>query len=378
MKRSGNLYSHIATFFMIITVIVIIVIVHITLALATIKIPAKVENFILEAPIEITNSAGPDEVYGETASIDLEQQKVFSVSGKLITSDTASATITITNTTARPQTLVKTTRFLSADNKLFRLAASTTVPANGTIGALIVADKPGTDYQVAAGRFTIPGLPLSQQDKIYGQSDKPASMERPEALTLGSADVDQARKSLLEGLKQTAAKQLKTQMPTALDLSPDHIVATVINEKIDPGLGTKTQQFSYQVEATFTTMIFEPDRLLLLATDKLQEKLPSSASLLQIKNDSFTYSLTDFNTTTASATAKIHLEASIASNNTINDFIDPSVLVGKTAQEAQKYLNDQGVKNAQVVLFPFWVRHIPRLVDHIKIEMINPDQANSN
>src|SRR3989344_3825282 len=103
MKQRGNLYSRIATVFMIITVAVIIFIVHITLATAVIRIPAKVENFVFEAPLEISKNAGPEEVYGEAASVDLEQQQIFPVSGKLVSSDRAGVMVTIINTTGKAQ-----------------------------------------------------------------------------------------------------------------------------------------------------------------------------------------------------------------------------------------------------------------------------------
>ncbi len=369
MNLRGNLYSRIATVFMIITIAVIGFIVHITLATATIHVPAKEENFVVEAPIQIAKEAGAETLYGETVSVDLEQQQIFPVSGKLVTSDLAVITVTLHNTTAKAQPLVKTTRLMSSDGKIFRLTDSVTVPANGTVGTTALADKPGQDYQIPAGKFTIPGLATSLQDQIYGQTDKPSSFERPEALTLSATDIDQARSALLETMKKAAVQQLKAKLTSSLDLIPEHIAATVMSEQTDPALGTKTQQFTYQVKATFTTMVFDHDQLVTMAKAKLKDKLPSNASLVQIKTDSFAYSLSDFATSTASASAKVHLEATIATTEVGKDLINPSAVAGKTPDEARDYFQQQGLPGVSITLSPFWVRHIPRLTDHIKIEL---------
>ena len=47
---------------------------------------------------------------------------------------------------------------------------------------------------------------------------------------------------------------------------------------------------------------------------------------------------------------------------------DKNELKGKTQTEAEEYLKQHGLPDATVKLSPFWVRHVPGLGDHIKIE----------
>lgn len=81
-------------------------------------------------------------------------------------------TITIYNNySSAPQDLVATTRFLTPDGKLFRIAANVTVPGKpGSITAPIVADQAGPAYNVGpVAKLTIPGFQGGPKyDGFYG------------------------------------------------------------------------------------------------------------------------------------------------------------------------------------------------------------------
>lgn len=81
----------------------------------------------------------------------------------------AEAEFEFINETNVGQTLIPTTRVLSADGVLFRLRDRIQIPANGSIAAIAAADQPGSSGNVGPGRFTIPGLSASQQAVIYAE-----------------------------------------------------------------------------------------------------------------------------------------------------------------------------------------------------------------
>jgi hypothetical protein len=76
----------------------------------------------------------------------------------------ATGKIVITNNYSKePQSLVATTRFETADKKIYRLVKGVTVPgmsgtSPGTIEADVIADKGGDNYNISNGTFTIPGF----------------------------------------------------------------------------------------------------------------------------------------------------------------------------------------------------------------------------
>lgn len=67
------------------------------------------------------------------------------------------------NYSASPQILIKNTRFQTSDGKIFRIDDSVTVPGKngntvGSVTAKVSADSYGSDYNISATDFTIPGF----------------------------------------------------------------------------------------------------------------------------------------------------------------------------------------------------------------------------
>jgi hypothetical protein len=116
--------------------------------------------------INSSNNTIPAQVFTSTKNV----TESFPGSSVQQVSQKAQGTITIYNAYgATSQELVATTRFLTPDGKIFRLAQSVTVPgetktASGTltpssITAPIVADQAGPDYNVGpVSKLTIPGF----------------------------------------------------------------------------------------------------------------------------------------------------------------------------------------------------------------------------
>lgn len=105
--------------------------------------------------------------FQKTGTIDLEANgEAKEVSNK------ASGTIVITNTTASAQQLIATTRFESPDTLIYRIDKSVTVPANGSVEALVYADVAGPNYNKGKTDFTIPGLKDTPKYKAINAKSK--------------------------------------------------------------------------------------------------------------------------------------------------------------------------------------------------------------
>jgi|GEM_PF-252120 hypothetical protein len=125
-------------------------------------------NFVAEtatSKIDTTNNIIPAQVFSVPKNI----TKSFPATGQQNVSLKAQGTITIYNAySSSPQSLVATTRFVTPDNKIFRLVNAVVVPGaavtNGqivpsSITAPIVADQAGVDYNVSSTqKLTIPGF----------------------------------------------------------------------------------------------------------------------------------------------------------------------------------------------------------------------------
>lgn len=89
--------------------------------------------------------------------------------------------VTIYNYYNKPQPLVTSTRLLSPSGLTFRIDENINVPSSsvvngevvpGEIRVSITADKIGPEYRIEPSKFSIPGLWVDLQDKIYGESFK--------------------------------------------------------------------------------------------------------------------------------------------------------------------------------------------------------------
>ena len=125
-------------------------------------------TFTGDKSISQPNASGntvPAQVFFETKNV----TQLFPASASANVSVKARGTLTIYNAySSASQDLVASTRFVTPDGKIFRLASQVVVPGakvtNGqivpsSITAQIVADQPGPDYNVGAvDKLTIPGF----------------------------------------------------------------------------------------------------------------------------------------------------------------------------------------------------------------------------
>lgn len=111
-------------------------------------------------------------------TIELEDSEVVASEGTVYAEDKASGTITIYNDyQSTPLRLIRNTRFATPDGRVFRAPAEVVVPAKkgttpGKIDITVVADQAGEEYNVPAGKFTLPGLQSTPEmySKVYAES----------------------------------------------------------------------------------------------------------------------------------------------------------------------------------------------------------------
>ncbi len=114
-------------------------------------------------------------------TVDLEDSQVVPTTGTVHAEDKASGTITVYNAyQTSPLKLIKNTRFESADGHIFRAPADIVIPGKngstpGQVSITVIADQAGADYNVAAGKFTVPGLKSTAQmyANVYAESSQP-------------------------------------------------------------------------------------------------------------------------------------------------------------------------------------------------------------
>lgn len=112
---------------------------------------------------------------------DIQDSEVVPSQGMVHAEDKASGNITIYNNyQTTPLKLVATTRFATPEGLIFRVPADVVVPGKvgatpGQVTVTVQADQAGANYNVAATRFTVPGLKSSGKmyEQVYAESSSP-------------------------------------------------------------------------------------------------------------------------------------------------------------------------------------------------------------
>jgi hypothetical protein len=131
-------------------------------------------------------------------------------------SRTAQGTVTITSTYTASQRLIANTRLQAPDGKIYRLASSVDLPANGSVEAQVNAESPGEDYNRSGSTtFTLPGFQGDPRyEKFSAKShgaisggfvgDEPA---------VADSDLEAAKAQLKAELDRGAERQLAQSVP---------------------------------------------------------------------------------------------------------------------------------------------------------------------
>lgn len=132
----------------------------------------------------------------------------------------ASGNITVYNNySATEQKLVKNTRFQSAGGHIFRAPSDIVIPGKsasgpGQVKVTVVADQEGSQYNVAAGKFTLPGLKsnAAMYAGIYAESSAgmTGGASAHEGPGIKPSELTAAQASLRGSLATKALSQIPT------------------------------------------------------------------------------------------------------------------------------------------------------------------------
>lgn len=174
----------------------------------------------------------------------------------------ASGMITIVNNHSdAAQSLVATTRFETADGKLYRLVEGVTVPGvkeeggkkvPGKADARVIADATGMSFNIASGSFKIPGFKGSPKYDSITAEVKSAFIGGGDgtgsnALSVAAADLDSAKEAALEEAKQAVFSGLRAGLGDGEAILEKSFQAAVIGTPVAPAVGTVVEAgFEYE------------------------------------------------------------------------------------------------------------------------------------
>ena len=375
VHKSVNLYRRLVWRFIIFTVVLLLIVFYFSFSKLDIIIFPKGEvindSLLLKvSPIattsEDTDTDFREQVAGTVKETTVTEEKVFSATGEEFVGEELYGKVKIINNSNKAQALVATTRILSPDNKLFRIKNPVNVPAGGEVAVDIYTDKPSEDMAIAATTFTIPGLWLGLQDKIYAKSSEAFVYRQKVNRYIKASDIEQAMKEmndlLLTKVKSGGPLVSASEQVLYETLSPASFVSSA-------KVGEAKENFTVTARGNLVVVTFSKDQAAKLTAAKLALLVPDDKELVDYSQNNITYTFDNYDSKTGVATIKASfIGTMILKNNT--EIIDKKKLVNLNRQQLENYLKTfPEIKNYEFKFFPSFINRAPRLPERIQIEI---------
>jgi len=369
-KKPSNFYSKLVSFFLFLTVIAILVILHFALAKVNIKLYSNLET--KEASVLITMKPednleiASDEILGKIITTELELSASVDSSQELTNSARAGGYVTIYNNYSKNQALIKTTRLLTPDNKLFRITEGVTVPAGGQVEVWAEADQDGQEFVTDPTTFIIPGLWEGLQELIYAESLDGMKLQSIPGFKVSEENIEAAK----EKIKQDATEQSLITINNLVgeNLAIDESRLKMEFETLESSeLGSSSKETTVREKVTVYGLVFDKEDLLQAAHEKFSKELDNAQAIVNFEENNFTYNILETNLDKNEAIIEVITTVTVSSGENTWD-IDKDQLIGLDEAHLREYLQQFNPEKIEIKFFPFWVKTVPKLKDHIIIE----------
>lgn len=356
--------------FLIVSIILILLIVY--FALSQVKIFITPQTTQLQATFNVslltnieTTLAGTNILPGSVSTETQTVEEVIAIESGTPVPDNARGEVTIYNNYSRSQPLIRTTRLLTPDGKLYRLDEGVTVPAGGQVTASVYSDQQGVEYNIAPTTFTIPGLWEGLQDQIYAESFEP--------FTGGERLEKQVTEEMLSSAADQVVKQVSQKLKAAQDPDEQYVQINQVGDALwqtNVSAGDSVDQFTITAEIPITTIRFKKEDLEAIAINNLVSQMPADQQFISGNLNSMKFELTAIDQNEQSADFTVTIQGKSASRIEASD-LDIEVLKGKTRSQLIDHLTSlPAIAEVNVVFIPTWLQKVPPLEDHVYIHIV--------
>lgn len=379
-KRSVGLYRRLVIKFIILVGILAAIVFYFSFSTLKVDLTLRGENISDTLLLKISDTSlaktasssafatmnDPREaINGVIKEIDATTTKAYPSSGETYLGEAIIGQVRLINNSTKNQALVATTRLLSPDNKLFRIKNAVNIPAGGEVVAEIYADKPSADLAIEPTTFTIPGLWVGLQDKIFAKSDTAFTFSKQVKKYVTSSDLEAASKDINDALADAA----KQQVEAAGDGDWMYLASGPATVSIDAKVGDKKDEFAAKASGKIIAISFSKKEVGKLAAAKLNLVIPDDKELSEFKPENIAYSFDNYDSASGSATVKATFSGTMILKSDAQ-VIDPAQLVNLSADQIGTYLKSQPeVKDYDLRFSPSFIKKAPSLVDRISIEV---------
>lgn len=370
MNASLGMYRRLAMGFVVLVASVLGVVLYVSLVKATIRVVPVEETVSAEVLLDVVGTpTRAQEIGGKAVSgrISRSADAVPSGEGGKEVDGIAKGTVVIRNTSQKSQALVVNTRLLTDSGILFRIDKGVDVPAGGSVEVAAHADQPGKTGDIGPSHFTIPGLSTPLQAVIYADSAAPFTGGVSTVSVVSQNDIDRAYADLRTALENDAKGMLRTQVGDGY--AGESFSSTVVEQSSTVEAGSEASAFQVTMTLDVTGVFFDKDAAQTLVERALYAKLPAGKEFSKVNTDSIQVTVEKADPATGSANVRVY-EDGIATASIAGASLLPSRFVGMKESEVEQLLVSEGIaKDVSIDFFPAWIRTVPRLKDHVSVEI---------
>jgi len=376
-KRSLGLYRSLVLKFVILVAVLAVAVAYFSFSQLTVNISLAGETVndslllkVYDSSLATSSAAAATSslpadprtpVPGGIKVVNAAVNKTYPASGQTSLGEEIVGQVRIINDYNKSQSLVATTRLLTPDGKLFRIKNAVNVPAGGETSVDIYADKPAAALAIGPSSFTIPGLWVGLQSKIYAKSDQPFVFTQKLKKYVTAADLEAAAQDIGQTLVD-AAKSEAGAGPAWL-----YLTLTAPAVKISAKAGDQADEFTAQASSQIAAVAVDQAAALKLAEAKLSLVIPDDKELTGFSAADITYSLDSYDAASQTATVRASFSGTMILKSDAA-VVDPKQLINLDADQIGTYLKSQPeIKDYQLKFFPSFIKKAPSLVDRIKI-----------
>ncbi len=302
---------------------------------------------------------------GQFFSVKKEETGSYELATKKEVTQKAEGKITIFNTGGSSQRLVATTRFETKAGLIFRIPETITVPAGGSIGSMVYADRPGVDYNIPASDFTIPGFTGTPKfNEFSAKSDTPMTggfIGSSSVVT--ESDFDGARNELTTKITASLAEALQEQAGGLKIIEPfsTKFGDPVTNAKVDQA----TEKFSMTLSAEADVIAFREEDVKEIIKNHVSQNNKLDVVWEDLQTE---YVITSFDAQKKMLVFEVRVHGRAATRLDL-----PAIeqeIKGMNQSEVRSYfeaMRTKGLRSARILLSPFWARSIPNNPDRIDL-----------
>lgn len=313
-------------------------------------------------------SSDPREaVSGVIKEIEAQASRSYESTGEEFGDEEISGEVRIINESTKSQALVATTRILSPDNKLYRIKEAVNVPAGGEAKVAIYAEKPSQDLAINPTNFTIPGLWVGLQDKIYAKSDQAFVFEQQIKKYIKLSDIERATQEINEALLDNARQTAEADGSAGGNWF--YVAGSAVTVSLDSKAGEAKENFSAAASGKIIAVSFSSEEASKLAAAKLNLLIPDDKELINFDPTAISYALDNYDAASGTATIKADFSGTMILKSDA-EVLNRRQLVNLSAAQLETYLKSQPeIKDYRLTFSPSFVKKAPGLADRIKIEV---------